>query len=213
MLILFLEKTIKYFVEFSTNKNGVCVLKHIIQRLRLGCDEKLLDFQRKIIDCLTLNAEKIIKNEFGNYLVQESYEVLGSKQLKGVNETIVRLFSTFACEKYSSNVLQNCIRIYWRKEFKIYDHLKSMISSKKILSLYRNKEGNKVLLEIMEMCPHTGLKEKINSVVSCDKSSKFNNNKWVKLRANRWTDEIGTSYKNFTEAQNAKKEEKYNNNM
>lgn len=129
-----------------------------------------------------------------------------------MNETIVRLFPILGCEKYSSNVLQNCIKKYWDFQL-IYEELKASLNNKKILQMYRNHNGNKVLLEIMESCFYTPLKDKISSAISNDKSSKFNNNKWIYLKGGRWTGNVGTSYSSFTEASNCKKREHYNNNM
>ena len=93
-----------------------------------------------------MNTEEIINNEYGNYLIQEAYELFGSSFLKGINETIIRLFPSLGCEKYSASVIQNCIKKYWLYDQCIYQDLKASLHQKKILALYRNPYGNRVLL-------------------------------------------------------------------
>ena len=94
---MFLEQTMDYFIEFSMNKNGICVLKSFLRALKGSEEESVLEFQKKFIMSLTINTETIIKNEYGNYLIQEAFELLGSKVLCGINESIIRLFSILGC--------------------------------------------------------------------------------------------------------------------
>lgn len=48
-----------------------------------------------------------------------------------------------------------------------------------ILGLFRNKEGNKVLLELMSSSEDFAFKKKIISAISNDLPSKFNASKWT----------------------------------
>ena len=77
--------------------------------------------------------------------------------------------------------------------------------------MYRNHYGNKVLLELMENCTYIPLRDKISAAIAHDKSSKFNNNKWVHLRGNRWTSDVQTNFSSFTEADTYRKKKKWDN--
>jgi hypothetical protein len=79
--------------------------------------------------------------------------------------------------------------------------------------MYRNREGNKILLEIMENCPFIPLKDKINVVLENDKQSKYNQYRWAQFRGNRSTGETYTYYNNFSEAVSPRKRQTYNNTI
>lgn len=50
--------------------------------------------------------------------------------------------------KFASNVLLKCISTYWTDK-RVFQSLKSL-NSTQVLEIFRNKDGNKILLEIME---------------------------------------------------------------
>lgn len=77
--------------------------------------------------------------------------------------------------------------------------------------MYRNKEGNKVLLEIVSLPYQLGIKDKIWSVIINEQSSKFNNRRWLDVTDKSKTDRVGTTYSNFSEAhQKTPKRKHYN---
>ena len=43
----------------------------------------------------------------------------------------------------------SCIKKHWRNNSSIFQTLKQKLDHKKIVSMYRQKEGNKILLEIL----------------------------------------------------------------
>ena len=56
LLSVFLEQTIDYFIEFSMNKNAICVLKSFLRTLKGTEEENALEFQKKFIISLTINT-------------------------------------------------------------------------------------------------------------------------------------------------------------
>lgn len=101
-----------------------------------------------MFDILTMNTEHIIKNEFGNYFIQEAFDLFGINELKGISEFIFSKLRPLAKEKFSSSVICKCISSYWRGT-SYYDRLKSKMNTSEIVELFKNREGNKVLLELM----------------------------------------------------------------
>ena len=62
---------------------------------------------------------------------------------------IIERFSQFSLQKYSSSVVYKCISTYWTND-KIFIRLKQTLTVDGIIELFRNKDGNKILIEIME---------------------------------------------------------------
>lgn len=76
--------------------------------------------------------------------------------------------------------------------------------------MYNNKEGNKILLEILRLPFEIQLKDKITSVVMYEQSSKYNSRSWVGLIGKCKTGKVGTSYSSFGEAHHVMKKKYYN---
>jgi len=70
---------------------------------------------------------------------------------------IMERFPQFAIQKYSGNVLFKCIDMYWTNRETI-ERLKYSLSNNSILDMYRNKDGNKILLTIMEKFENTSIR-------------------------------------------------------
>ena len=66
----------------------------------------------------------------------------------GITQNILLNFTHYCSGKFSSNVLLKCILVYWT-DCRIYDSLLGL-TSKQIVDIFRNKDGNKILLEMME---------------------------------------------------------------
>ena len=134
------------------------------------------------------------------------------ERLSGINEYILQNFSKCACLKYSSNVLQNCVKKYWRNNEVILKDLRNCLQNKSIIYMYNNKDGNKVLLEIMCLRFDCSIKDKIYSLVIYEQASRFNNKKWMEVTGKGKTGSVGTSYNSFSEAhQPSKKKSHYKN--
>ena len=71
-----------------------------------------------------------------------------------------------------------CINLFWDLN-SIAERLRAILNNSVILDLYRHKEGNKILLALMEKGQDAGLKSKIyNQLVVVD-VSKFQRDKWT----------------------------------
>ena len=73
---------------------------------------------------------------------------------------IVENFVYYSTEKFASNVVYKCVKDYW-KESHAYDILRESLRNNEIISMYKNREGNRILLEIVEKWDALPLKEKI----------------------------------------------------
>ena len=62
---------------------------------------------------------------------------------------ITERFPQFAIQKYSSSVVYKCVSCYWVKK-ESFNRVKQTLTPEAIIELFRNKDGNKILLEIME---------------------------------------------------------------
>ncbi len=76
--------------------------------------------------------------------------------------------------------------------------------------MYHNKEGNRVLLEVMELNCDIGLKDRINETIRNEQASKFNNRRWVTVTGKCKTGAVGTNYNSFSEAHTFTKRKNYN---
>lgn len=75
--------------------------------------------------------------------------------------------------------------------------------------MYRNKDGNKILLDLMDRNENTLLREKIyNVLASIGEASKFYHERWD-LQKGIKSGPAGYEFKNFTEADNQQR----NNNQ
>lgn len=100
--------------------------------------------------------------------------------MRVMSEFLFMKFRILAKEKFSSSVLCKCISSYWRGS-NYYHKLRSKISSAEIVELFKNKEGNKVLLELMYSEIENSFKDKVSTAISHFFPSKFNSSKWNNL--------------------------------
>ncbi len=70
---------------------------------------------------------------------------------------ILERFPQFSIQKYSGSVVLKCVESYWGKEDAV-EKLKYSLNANSILDMYRNKEGNKILLTIMEKYDNTAIR-------------------------------------------------------
>ena len=70
---------------------------------------------------------------------------------------ILERFPQFSIQKYSGSVILKCVDTYWANKDTV-EKLKYSLNTNSILDMYRNKEGNKILLTIMEKYDHTAIR-------------------------------------------------------
>jgi hypothetical protein len=66
-----------------------------------------------------------------------------------ITERIIDKFTQFSLQKYSSAVIFKCINTYWTNKDTLL-RLKNALNSDAIIEMFRNRDANKILLEIME---------------------------------------------------------------
>lgn len=88
---------------------------------------------------------------YGNYVVQFNFELFEHTFTSILMDTILMKLSQYSLSKYSTNVVFKCLNSYWanQKEY-VSSVLKEVFQPYLILEMYKNKDGNKILLEIME---------------------------------------------------------------
>jgi uncharacterized membrane-anchored protein YjiN (DUF445 family) len=124
--------------------SGVCVLIKLIKHTK---DKIILE---KIANYITNNEPLFfIQHPYANYAVQ--ILIMNPIALPFCNkiiETIVNNYLSLSMQKFSSNVVENCIKYADEKSVKkIYN---SIIEQEKIESLLNNNYGNYVLEKLIE---------------------------------------------------------------
>ena len=174
----FFMKAQKSFLEFAVDKNAMCVLKHIIKRISKEENNPIIvDVKKNLINSITLNTDKIIQDCFGNYVIQFCYEYFGEVKSSGITEMIIEKFVQFSLQKYSSSVVSKCISTYW-KDKNCALKLKEVLKPEGITEMFRSREGNKILLDLLENYEHTPLRDKLINSLPLGESSKHFHERW-----------------------------------
>ena len=111
------DYTFDNFMEIAETKHGVCVIQKCVSE----GDEKQ---RKKIYDLILQNFDSLIKDQFGNYLIQ--YILINTKtkeKLKEVMPLINKIefnLLDFCKSKYSANVIEKCFE---NKENYIREHI------------------------------------------------------------------------------------------
>jgi hypothetical protein len=124
------------------------------------------------VGALLHNLPRIISDPFGNYVVQFAFEFFGESSCLGITDLLVQQFAEYAGRKYSGNVLFKCIETFWNSQEAI-EKLNTVLSGEAILKLFVCKEGNKVLLALVERWEGTALQLKISSQLILVEPSRF----------------------------------------
>ena len=85
------------------------------------------------------------------------------EKCSAITEAILSKFTYYAVGKYSSNVIHKCVSVYWT-DLNKYDTLKELPKNQ-VIEIFRNKDGNKILLEIMERWEKSKLWDKFYSIL------------------------------------------------
>ena len=124
------------FKELVNNPHGVCVLIRILKSELCIKEKKLL------IEEIIKNALEIIQNPFGNYVVQSMLNLHFEKEkencMKIIN-TINENFFSLSMQKFSSNVVENSLRLNPIEVLK--KNLINVIVNGKINSMLKNTYG------------------------------------------------------------------------
>lgn len=202
LTVQFYEAANEKFVQFATDKNAMCVLKYMLKKIKaLESDPQVVEIRKHFINSITFNTEKIIEDCYGNYVVQFCYETLGESKSSAITENIIERFVPLSLQKYSASVILKCINIYWT-DHSYVDRLKDSLRPDGILEMFRNKEGNKILLDLMDRNEGTLLWEKIYHVLVNAEVSSFYYDRWGPIFGCR-SGPAGIEFRSFSEADHA----------
>lgn len=97
-----LNEIIKHIVDISKLKQGSCVFQKVI--------DKSIDSDKKnLIMMIIKNIDKLINDEFGNFIVQHIVNLKIEEYNNLVFDYVKSNFVTLSKQKYSSNVIDKCI--------------------------------------------------------------------------------------------------------
>jgi hypothetical protein len=124
------------------NPFGVCVLIKLVKHTK---DRSI---PKKIANYIT-NGDPLsfIQHPYANYAVQILLSNTDLSDCDVIIETIIQNYLSLSMQKYSSNVVENCIK--YGKENTIKIIFKSIIEQEKLESLLNNNYGNFVLEKLI----------------------------------------------------------------
>ena len=121
---------------------GVCVL---IQLVKYSNDKSI---SQKIANYITKGGPlSFIQHPYANYAVQILINSTDLSYCDAIIDTIVLNYLSLSMQKYSSNVVENCIK--FGKEAIVKKIYKSIIEQEKLESLLNNNYGNFVLEKLI----------------------------------------------------------------
>lgn len=125
------------FLFLSTNPNGICVVKKVINL------EYKNDNYEKLKSELMKNSLILIQNPYGNYALQEAILNWDLSDILDVIRSYYGKCSFLSIQKYSSNVIEKCIL---KSEEFLFNFIQEICTSnERILLLLNNNYGHYVL--------------------------------------------------------------------
>lgn len=162
--------------------------------------------RRQLILNVTFTVDRLIMDSYGNYVIQFCYELFDLEKCAGITERILSKFYHYSMGKFASNVLLKCISTYWTDK-RVFQSLKSL-NSTQILEIFRNKDGNKILLEIMERLEGTELWDRLYGVLIQVEPTRYYHDRWGVCLGSR-SGQVGTRLSVFPEARKKNYIKKY----
>jgi len=180
----------KYFLDIADSKHGVCV----IQKCVTEGEEKQ---RAKLYELILNNFNNLIKDQFGNYLIQ--YILINTKTEDKFKEILPIIYKieenmvNFCKSKYSANVIEKC-----------FENCENMIREHILNSLLTNNSENIVDILIDQYGIYVIQKAfKINNIIYKNKLIEIINSKEKELKKINFAD---YKYKNILKIINSNKE-------
>lgn len=149
----FIEIILNDFLSYALDKHGMCVIKQMIKKISQtqgnGKEGLAYEARKRIVHEVNFKIDQLISDPYGNYIIQFCYELFGEEKCGGITERIIDKILQFSLQKYSSAVIFKCISTFWLSKDNL-NKLKNALTSDIIQEMYRNKESNKILLELCE---------------------------------------------------------------
>ncbi|ETO14552.1 hypothetical protein RFI_22816 [Reticulomyxa filosa] len=92
-----------YIVEFATDHYGLRVMKAAIEA---GPAEEMIGVYNAVVK----HTNSLVENQYGNYVVQHLLEVAPRVITDGIKEKMHGKFVRYSKQKFSSNVVEKCLR-------------------------------------------------------------------------------------------------------
>ncbi|KAF9654298.1 ARM repeat-containing protein [Thelephora ganbajun] len=120
-------------VEVATHRHGCCVLQR--------CIDHASDHQRvQLVNEITYNALTLVQDPYGNYVVQYILDLNDNR----FSDAVIRQFTGNVCalsvQKFSSNVIEKCIRVAEHGTRKLL--IGEMLNRSRLEKLLRDSYGN-----------------------------------------------------------------------
>lgn len=65
------------------------------------------------IELVGKNIDLIIQDQFGNYVVQNAFDVYKQETCAPLTDRIIQKFPQYSVQKYSSCVVERCVEMYF----------------------------------------------------------------------------------------------------
>ncbi|KAF8845489.1 ARM repeat-containing protein [Paxillus ammoniavirescens] len=120
-------------VEVATHRHGCCVLQR--------CIDHASDHQRvQLVNEITYNALTLVQDPYGNYVVQYILDLNDNR----FSDAVIRQFAGNVCalsvQKFSSNVIEKCIRVAEHSTRKML--IEELLNRSRLEKLLRDSYGN-----------------------------------------------------------------------
>ncbi|KAF8139838.1 ARM repeat-containing protein [Boletus edulis] len=120
-------------VEVATHRHGCCVLQR--------CIDHASDHQRvQLVNEITYNALTLVQDPYGNYVVQYILDLNDNRFSDGVIRQFAGNVCALSVQKFSSNVIEKCIRVAEHSTRKML--VEELLNRSRLEKLLRDSYGN-----------------------------------------------------------------------
>ncbi|KAF5356163.1 hypothetical protein D9756_003987 [Leucocoprinus leucothites] len=173
-------------VEVATHRHGCCVLQR--------CIDHASDHQRiQLVNEITYNALTLVQDPYGNYVVQYILDLNDSR----FSDAVIRQFQGNVCalsvQKFSSNVIEKCVRVAEHSTRKIL--IDELLNRSRLEKLLRDSYGNycvQTALDYAEPAQRALLVEGIRPVLPLIRNTPYGKRIQNKLQREAQNMEYGT---------------------
>ncbi|KAF9454952.1 pumilio-family RNA binding protein [Macrolepiota fuliginosa MF-IS2] len=173
-------------VEVATHRHGCCVLQR--------CVDHASDHQRiQLVNEITYNALTLVQDPYGNYVVQYILDLNDSR----FSDAVIRQFQGNVCalsvQKFSSNVIEKCVRVAEHSTRKIL--IDELLNRSRLEKLLRDSYGNycvQTALDYAEPAQRALLVEGIRPVLPLIRNTPYGKRIQNKLQREAQNLEFGT---------------------
>ncbi|TFK76682.1 ARM repeat-containing protein [Pluteus cervinus] len=120
-------------VEVATHRHGCCVLQR--------CIDHASDAQRvQLVNEITYNALTLVQDPYGNYVVQYILDLNDNRFSDGVIRQFAGNVCALSVQKFSSNVIEKCVRVAEHSTRKML--IEELLNRSRLEKLLRDSYGN-----------------------------------------------------------------------